>query len=151
MENTPNPGQIDPELLSEVYLRASSVSEVPEARDDGETLKKLITEASRNAAMYALLALKTKGTPHERTFLRMASEERELERRLQADHYLLTGDTCPLTPCHPSAPYLLRAIREQYRREQERAHLPLPPLSDLPAVSSRHAARLREMLAILLY
>ncbi len=150
MENAPNTGRIDTELMTRAYSRAASPA-APEERGDKELLCRLIEGANRAAAMYALLALKTRGTPHERTLRHMASEERDIERRLQADHYLLTGDTCPIAPYRPSAPYLLRAIREQYRREQERAHLPLPPLADLTAISARHANALRDMLANIMY
>ncbi len=150
MENPPNTGKVDPALMGRAYLRATAPAP-PEERGDAQLLCRLIEEANHASSMYALLAVKTRGTPHQRVLRRMAEEERDIERRLQADHYLLTGDTHPVKPWHPSAPYLLKALREQYGLEQERARLPLPPLAELPAISARHAAALREMLAKIMY
>lgn len=138
--------------LSAVYERVTR-GDAPEAPSPGgeETLRRLIDEAAESAAMYELLALKLRGSPHERVLRRLAAEEKELERKLQADHLILTGDTHAVPPSHPSAPYLLRALSDQARRELARTRLPLPPLPELPAVSLRHAEELRSIIARIVY
>ncbi len=138
--------------LNAVYERVTRGEPPPAPAPGGEeTLGRLIEEAAGAAAMYELLALKLRGSPHERTLRRLAAEEKELERKLQADHLILTGDTHAVPTAYPSAPYLLRALGEQARRELARARLPLPPLPELPTVSLRHAEELRNIIARIVY
>ncbi len=152
MEIREFPAGGDIQNLNAVYERVTH-GEAPASPAPGgeETLERLIDEAAGAAAMYELLALKLRGSPHERTLRRLAAEEKELERKLQADHLILTGDTHAVPTAYPSAPYLLRALGDQARRELVRVRLPLPPLPELPTVSLRHAEALRNIIARIVY
>ncbi len=152
METTKLPAKGDIKALNAVYERVTRADAPgPDVSGGAETLCRLIDEAVFNAQMYGLLALKLRGTPHERTLKRMAADERELERKLQADHLIMTGDTHPVPAAHPSAPYLLRTLGDQARRELARSRLPLPPLAELPSVSLRHVEELRNIIAKTVY
>ncbi len=154
MESSQHIPEVDARGMSRVYARVTespAPSTLRGAGEEAELLRSLIDGAADSSAMYALLALKTRGTASERELRALSRRERELERRLQTAYYLLTGDTHPVREAHPSAPYLLRALRDQYGRELERSRLPLPPLPDLAAHSLKNADTLRSVIARTLY
>ena len=109
----------DMENLEKVWRRVSPPAEEPGGGTGGlrERLAGLIRREAAGAAMYTLLAIKTKGSPAERAFRRAASDGERHEKQLQAEYFLLTGDTCPVPREEPSAPYLLEAARRQYIEE----------------------------------
>ncbi len=50
----------------------------------------------------------------EGTLRRLWRQREQNVSLLQTEYYLLKGDTCPLPQRLPSAPYLLRALRERW-------------------------------------
>ncbi|MGM9521051.1 MAG: ferritin family protein [Oscillospiraceae bacterium] len=114
----------DLENLGKVWERVSppdSTGAPESAPDTAGWLRNFIDGEAADAAMYTLLALKTKGSSAERVLRRIAADERHHEKRLQTEYFMLTGDTWMPRTRQPSAPYLLAALRERYIEEQKGA------------------------------
>ena len=89
----------DMENLEKVWRRVSPPAEEPGGGTGGlrERLAGLIRREAAGAAMYTLLAIKSKGGPAERVFKRAAEDERrhnaELERYgIPSESALIDGD-----------------------------------------------------------
>ena len=146
----------DLENLGRVLQRIAPSAQ-PEPEPEIPCLRDMIRQKSAQAAMYTLLALKTKGGPVENVFQSTARDERRHEKMLQTEFFLLTGDTCPPCDEQPSAPYLLEAVRKQYIEEvrsaenYERAAKDSPSprssalYSQIAADERRHAAAMRAL------
>lgn len=105
----------DTENLARVLERICNPPENHrQSQDNSGRLREFIRQEAASAAMYTLLAIKTKGGPAEAVFKRAAQDERRHEKLLQTEYFLLRGDTCPAAKEQPSAPYLLEAVRRQY-------------------------------------
>ena len=112
----------DTENLSRVLERICSRPEGRETAQAGSgRLGEFIRQEAASAAMYTLLAIKTRGGPAEAVFKRAAQDERRHEKLLQTEYFLLEGDTYPAAKEEPSAPYLLEAVRRQYIDEKRAA------------------------------
>ncbi len=153
---------IDTENLLRVLGRVAPASPEPEEPRAPAALRRAIEGVSAAGDVYGLLAMKARGRPAGDVLRALSREERESERRLQAEFFLLTGDTCPTLPRHPSAPYFLRALRERYLMEERSAKelddaakgLPGSTgelLREVAKVERSHAARLRELISATLY
>ena len=120
-------GNYDVENLLRVWPRVTGeepgdMKTLPGPPEDlAARIGELIDDEEADAAMYTLLAMKTRGSRAEGRLRRLASEERAHGRRLQSEYFMLTGDTWTPKKRHPSAPYLLRALRERYIGEMQGA------------------------------
>ncbi len=110
---------IDIENLRRVWRRVSEGSPGQESVSGSPVplLRNLIEEETFEAAAYTLLIMKTRGSAAERPLRELRSEEERHVRRLQAEYFLRTGDTCPPTHKKPSAPTLLPALRRRWESE----------------------------------
>lgn len=79
------------------------------------------TEAGRR---YLTLAERTKGKASSE-LKRLAAGSRRIVKRLQAEYYLLTGDTCPVPRTEPRIPSVQEGLRQAWldAREAEKAYL----------------------------
>ena len=124
-DNVKDDLNIDVSLIGTVLERAAAMAPEPitatEKPDGIGQLGDFIRRAAGAGGMYGLLALKMAGTKAQRELLGLSREERDTERALQTEFLLLTGDTLALPVSHPSAPYLLRALRDAYEAELKNA------------------------------
>lgn len=130
---------IDIPLIGTVLERASAASKEPVTASEkpagaGE-LRNFILRAAGAGGMYGLLALKLAGTKAQRELLALSREERDTERALQMEHLLLIGDTLAVPAAHPSAPYLLRALRDAFEAELKNAAAYESAAGELPECS----------------
>jgi rubrerythrin len=106
------------ENIQQVLERAKSAAPTPPSGDGASKtaaqLREFIGDEAEDAAMYTLLAIKTKGSPAQQVLNGIAADERQHEKRLQAEYFMLTGDTFSPKVGKPSAPFLLPALRQRY-------------------------------------
>lgn len=159
---------IDTENLRRVLERVSPTPESdpepkPPRPNPAAYLRKFIDRASAAGGLYELLALKTRDATREKILRELARDERRNERRFQAEHFFLTGDTWVSPSRRPSAPYLLRTLRESCIAELGNAEalesaaneLPSSALRDMlldaAVTERRHADLLRTLIEKSLY
>ena len=114
----------DLENLSRVWKRVYSedTCKIQETSPDKtKMLASFIASEIMSASMYRLLSLKTRGSRAENILKRIAADEVRHEKRLQAEYFLLRGDTCPRKPAHPSAPSVLKALKDCHAAEEKAA------------------------------
>ena len=157
---------MDTENLMRVWERVAPEPQEPEPAWEPDIVVRLrgfIENERDEAAVYGLLALKTRGSRAEKTLRSIAEEEKRHERRLQSAYFLLTGDTYAPPARHPSAPYLLKTLRERYMGETagaeayDRAAAEVPDegiqatLREIAADERRHGALLRSIIETIIY
>ena len=157
---------VDTENLKRVWERVAPETPEPEPAWEPDIVVRLrgfIENERDETAMDGLLVLKTRGSRAEKTLRSILEDERRHERRLQSAYFLLIGDTYAPPARHPSAPYLLKALRERYMGETagaeayDRAAAETDDeslreaLREIAADERRHAGLLRSMIEGIIY
>ncbi len=149
--------KIDAAAIGRVWDRVANTSAPSGPEGLTKALRDFIDRVERARDMYALLALKTKGTALSKELSELAGAEADTGRRLQTEYFLLTGDTCVPGTARASAPYLMGALRDAHAGELEnaKAYAALAAavsegklretLYDLSARERSHAEKLREI------
>ena len=91
---------------------------------DEKELEKFIRAETGAEREYLSLASRTRGRAAQE-LRRLAAGSQRLTKRLQAEYYLLTGDTCPLPPPSPRTCGVHEGLRQVWMdaREAEKAYL----------------------------
>jgi len=110
------------ELIKRAWKRVSPETDAPApasaAPEDTEQLAAFIREEQADAAVYEMLARRTRDRQAAAFFRAAARDERAHAAAQQTVYFLLTGDTCRVRPGTQKAPALLPALRERYREEK---------------------------------
>ena len=121
------------ELINRAWARVSAVDEDPAPHPhhaaaescsptpDAEVLREFIKDELCDAAYYDILACRTSFQKARNIFRCAAADERSHAKKLQAEYFILTCDTC--APPRPAlcVPATLCALRDRYQSEKKGA------------------------------
>jgi len=119
------------ELINRAWARVSATDEDPaphprrtaaetcSSSSDAEILREFIKNELCDAAYYDILACRTSFQKARNIFRCAAADERCHAKKLQAEYFILTCDTC--SPPHPTpcVPATLCALRDRYQSEKK--------------------------------
>ena len=134
---------------------ASAGTELQRPPEEAERLAALIRDENRDMAFYGDWA--ERGSPRCRAqLLRIQGDERRHLLKLQTEYFLLTGDSCPVSPAaaRGSPTGLLSALRDAYDSELQgaaayEAAAGQTPRDDLKELYRSHAEDERAHAAVL--
>ena len=152
----------DFEKLNDVWARVTGANEDSVQYQDGrpadaEKIGSFITDAEELSVFYSEIAHRCR--TKSQILRRLAAEEKDAIRRLQTAHFLLTGDTCPVSKGPSVQGSTLDALREAYMAENDTADAYRSAaissgngsvtdlFSALSERASDHAATLRDIIA----
>ncbi len=148
-----------PRGFADVWQRVTGAVtgvETQRPREEAERLAAFIRNENRDMAFYGALAERSSPLCRDH-ILRIARDEQGHLLDLQTEYFLLTGDSCPVSPPsqHGSPAGLLSALRGAYDNELQgaaasEAAAGQTPRDDLKELYRRHAEEERAH-AVILY
>lgn len=112
----------DPDGFERVWQRVSSGAPTPPPQPrtcDADALRSFIEGEAASAAYYTALAARSCGAA--RRLMQLAADEREHQRRLQVEYFLLAGDTLSPSLSCPVQGGVLDDLRRAYLGELDAA------------------------------